>query len=365
MTTLTAAQPQLPIYDLQLRGAAARNWTPRDLTIKAVLGRHDEATLKALVADANAARWRDAPVSFVWGTPRKDTFNGYVVDVAKAQNFQAQPLVTMTIDSPSWKLSTGTPTFWEQQPVTRIAQQLAARHRMSVVVDPTDYVVPRLAQTNESDWKMLQRLADMVSFVVGEYNGVLWLLDPLRALESRQSVARLVKSTNTLDSEALLLDFQPIVTSEHDRTTFDPRWGYFSTSGTPTIVRPDGTQFKSNYLENAAVARQAERRTARSLDNWTMGATARIRGTTRIRPGHVVEIITGATSSVTDTYDGFWFVLAARSTINDAAFQTTLVLARDKTRIGAAQPYRPFWGRNPKPEARLIGDTWCSTGQSV
>ena len=113
MSTVSASQQQLPVSGILVGGAAVSGWTPRELEINTVEGKHDVLTMKVLVAEKDPARWRDSPIAFSWGTRSSGVgnFNGYVSAVEKAQDFQKNPLVTLTLMSASWKMTGGDPRF--------------------------------------------------------------------------------------------------------------------------------------------------------------------------------------------------------------------------------------------------------------
>ena len=88
MSTVSASQQQLPVTGIRLGATEVSGWTPRELEIETLEGKHDLLTMKVLVAEKDPARWRDSPISFSWGTRTSGigVFNGYVAAVQKAQD---------------------------------------------------------------------------------------------------------------------------------------------------------------------------------------------------------------------------------------------------------------------------------------
>ncbi len=368
MSTVSASQQQLPVSGIRLGATEVSGWTPRELEIETADGKHDILTMKVLVAEKDPARWRDSPISFTWGsrTTGLGTFNGYVAAVQKAQDFQKSPLVTLTLMSASWKMTGGDPRFWSSQTTEAIARSIAATHRLAVVADPSDYVWPAFAQTVESDWGALVKAAHGISFIVGMYNGVIRLIDPLRALNRGESVVRLMKSTNTFDEKALLIDFTPKATSRSDRISQTPKWAYLTSAGTSRQVNPDGIHFHSDmYIPDGSQARMLEDSLARNVSAWNYRAAARVRGNAKITVGSVVEVVTGLSNTSVDANDGLWLVVGAKTILSDSSYQQILMLTRDRVRPATQVRAEPFWGRQARPTLRLSGDTWVSNWQNV
>ena len=368
MSTVSASQQQLPVSGILVGGAAVSGWTPRELEINTVEGKHDVLTMKVLVAEKDPARWRDSPIAFSWGTRSSGVgnFNGYVSAVEKAQDFQKNPLVTLTLMSASWKMTGGDPRFWASQTTEAIAKSVAAPHRLAVVADPNDYLWPAFSQTTESDWGTIVKAAHGISFIVAVYNGVIRLIDPLRTLNKGEAVVRLMKSTNTFDEKALLIDFTPLATSKSDRISHTPKWAYLTSAGTTRKVNEDGIHFHSDvYIPDAARARMQAESLTRNVDAWNYRATARVRGNARINVGSVVEVVTGLSNTTVDTNDGMWLVVGAKTILSDSSYQQILMLVRDKPRPATQLRAEPFWGRQARPTLRLSGDTWVSSWQNV
>jgi hypothetical protein len=368
VSTVSASQQQLPVSGIRLGVTEVSGWTPRELEIETLEGKHDLLTMKVLVAEKDPARWRDSPISFSWGTRTSGigVFNGYVAAVQKAQDFQKNPLVTLTLMSASWKMTGGNPRFWASQTSEAIAKSIAAPHRLAVVADPSDYVWPAFAQTVESDWGALVKAAHSISFIVGMYNGVIRLIDPLRALNRGESVVRLMKSTNTFDEKALLIDFTPKATSRSDRISQTPKWAYLTSAGTSRQVNPDGIHFHSDmYIPDGSQARMLEDSLARNINAWNYRAAARVRGNAKISVGSVVEVVTGLSNTSVDANDGLWLVVGTKTILSDSSYQQVLMLARDRSRPATQVRAEPFWGRQARPTLRLSGDTWVSNWQNV
>ena len=235
---------------------------------------------------------------------------------------------------------------------------MAAPHRLAVVADPNDYLWPAFSQTTESDWGTIVKAAHGISFIVGVYNGVIRLIDPLRTLNKGEAVVRLMKSTNTFDEKALLIDFTPLATSKSDRISHTPKWAYLTSAGTTRKVNEDGIHFHSDvYIPDAARARmQAEPDPQTSMP-----------GTTGPPPG------SGATPA--STWARWWRWLPAsrtrrwtpttacgswsgrRRSWSDSSYQQILMLVRDKPCLATQLRAEPFWGRQARPTLRLSGDT--------
>lgn len=362
-STVSESQTKIPIDKIRITGQEVTGWNPMKLTITASTGAHDVYDMQVLVAEKDPARWLDEPISFRWGVRKTgvETFHGYVVDAAKGQSFQRQPTIRVHSLAPTWKLALGQPKYWTNRSTEQIVREIADKHRLGVVMDPHSYVWPQFAQTKESDWGVIVKLANALSYHVTAYNGVIHMVDPLQSIKTDGPVLTLRKSTNLLDTNAMLMDFNPTSSSAHDRSTSIPDWGYFATDGTVKRAYDSGEHYRTDlFIPDEARAKLAIESLKRNTDLWNHTATARVRGTSRIIVGSVVDIDTGLSPSVRDTNDGRWLVVGVQHEMSATSYQTSLKLVRDKVRLTTTQLVRPFWGRASKPGMVLSGGSWVS-----
>lgn len=366
-TTILSAQAELPFYDLALNGVERKEWQIESGTLELSHGHHDVFTLDVLVAEKDPLRWEESPISFRWGVRNTgiETFQGYVAKIAKDQKFQQQPLIHTTLMGPTWKLAGGRPNFWSNVTSQQIAQDLTTRHRVGLMADPHPYVWREFAQSRESDWGTLVKLANRLGFLIYTYRGVVRLIDPLKAMK-QPPIARLLKSTNPLDTEATLIEFLPATLSDHDRSVGITSFGYLS-GGEAQTEHDDSFQFDTGiYVQDSRQAKLMADSIVRRVDRWKHRAEARVRGNASLVPGVVVDIVTGTVQTSRDTNDGLWLVVGATHTINRNVFQTSLRLARNDVYAGGGiGSYRPFWDRRGRPSMFLTNGRWTSNWQGA
>ena len=361
-TSQTSAQSRLPITRIEVAGASMRTWSVEEATFRFGHGVHDEVDLKVLVAEKDVDRWMGLPISFQWGVGNGDTWHGYIRRPQKTQDFQRQPLVNLALVGTTWPMAAGKPKFWTNRTTEQIIREICTKHRLGLVMDPHEYVWPRVAQTTESDWGLIKKLAGQLGFMVFVYKGVVRVVNPRETLRTTGPIARLEKSTNATSKNQLLLDFEARGTDGLDRTIARPAYGYHLSNGTPKIVNSDGYKFDaSTFLENEPRARVMEETIDRWPGTWNFAASARIRGSHRIPPGSVVSVYTGLSNAARDTGDGNWLVIKSTVHMSKTVYQNDLELARDSTRYPMINVTdTQFWGRRSRPTVALATNQWIS-----
>lgn len=369
MTTLVsqqASQAALPVSNVRVGGDVVA-LSVQGLTIDVRPGKHEEAKLTLLTATPDVLSYRDKTVTFDWGVGgASDQFTGYVTAVSRPQGFQSQPNTQITCNGPSWVLSNGRPRFWVNQTTQAIANEIVTGAKLRLFFDDHWYTWQTYAQTDDSDWGLLQNLAGDLGYMVFTYRGTVRFLDPLMTLARSTPVARLAKSTNLLDSSQALIDFQPVAVSENDRSVQKPSLAWLGMDGAVPVNRGSGKFAATEYMADAERARLVTEMIDRSTTYWTAGAQARVRGTTSIYPGAVVDVQTGASSTVRDANDGLWLVVGLTHSIDSSSFTTMLYLVRDGVRSSVqATDSSQFWtqARQPRPRVTLIDGKWVDTSR--
>lgn len=361
----SASQTTVPVTEVVIGDGVTPEISVESMRMTEEAGQHQEVTLTALWPVLDPSRYKDETISFLWGQKRV-RFDGYINRITKDQGFQAQPLVTISCIGASWPLSDGAPRFWAQKTTSEIVQSLCEPHGIGTDLDDHEYVWPVVAQTSESDWGMIKKLAGKIGYIAFVHDGVVRVMDPRKVFETAP-LYHLEKSTHLFTSEQLLLDWTPTDTSSDDRTIAKPKLGWFGGDNEVKFVNPDADDFATGlYIDTSAKAQLIEGYLESSTEFWQQTASARIRGGTINTPGVTVNVVTGLTGSARDVNDGLWFVKGVVHDLDRRTFQTSLKLIRDKDR-GYAASDSTFRGFNyyrssrPTPKLYRVNGRWVSS----
>jgi hypothetical protein len=359
-TVLNVAQAPLPIWNVMIDGQVA-NLLPSKLLISQSPGQHENAQLTCQMPSLDYSQYVNKTITFQWG-PDQTTFTGWVRQTTNSQDYQAQPYLTLDCMGVTWQMAGGTPAFFRNTTVPDLVTQIVKGNGLGCVVDDHPYVWPRLTQTTESDWSFINSLADRIGYYLIAINGAVRLMDPIAALDNNRPVANLAKASNILNSQ-LLLDFSATSVRSVDRAVQPPKIGYFKEDGTVQFVNGPAKVFSSDYfVPGTARADLLTRVTARDMSAWIFAGQARVKGTTSLHPGLVVNIITGGSDALTNTGDGLWFIAQTVHSIDANTYQTQLGLARDADRFDT-QGAATFWGgtNHSRPDLIRVNGRWTST----
>lgn len=319
-------------------------------------GQHDQATITVssptlLTTDGMT----DKPISFRWGVPpRLENFNGYVMDVKEdnAQGSGVSLSFTMSLLGATKAMYDGKPHFWANKSIPSAVKDLVAQNQLGYTGHPHTYLWSALAQTNESDWTFINKLASRLGWIITNRYGVVGCYDPVKLFTESGMYTRLVMGGATglnLQADRILLDFQPMEEADALYTNLGHEYGYFTSSGSPQIARQPGLFRGYTFATDVVVADQdAAAVLAASgnidMDRWKQYALARVWGDADIFPGMCVEVISTNKQYLRTKYDGKWIVRSANHQMDRREYQTLLSLARPS---GAAQvmapAYVPFW----------------------
>jgi hypothetical protein len=370
VTSTRSTRGRVPLYALMLNGEAF-DVSVQSATVALSEGSHDQAVIKVSSATLDDTEGLvDSLLTFRWGvTPRAETFTGYIMDVKedKAQGGTVSLSFTMSVLGPTKVMFEGAPRFWRNRSIPSAVRGLASRNQLGYGGHDHSYLWSALAQTRESDWAAATAFAKRIGWQVYNRYGVLLCYDPVKLYQESGPYARLVMgTTSNLETDRVLLDFQPIEESEVLNSNLGRKFGYFTSANEPQIATQPG-EFRG-YIFGADVVIQ-DQDAAKvyadasniDMDRWTQYALARIWGDSDLYPGMCVEIVSTNKQYLKAKYDGKWLIRGASHSMDRQEYQTALSLARPPGTSPANVAYKPFWQESSRPKPTMTKSTASPT----
>jgi hypothetical protein len=368
-TTTRSTRGRTPVYAFMLNGETL-DVLAQNATITSSEGQHDTATITVSSPTLTTTeKLTDMPISFRWGAPpRLETFNGYVMDVKEdtAQGSNVSLSFTMSVLGATKAMFDGKPHFWVNKSIPSAVKDLVSQNQLGYVGHDHSYLWSGLAQTDQSDWAFINKLASRLGWVILNRYGVVGCYDPVRLFRDQGMYTRLVMGGAqglNLQADRILLDFQPLEEADALYTNLGREYGYFTSSGSVQIARQPGLFRGYTFATDVVIADQdAAKVHAESgnidMDRWKQYAMARIWGDADIYPGMCVEVISTNKAYLKTKYDGKWLVRATSHQMDRQSYQTLLSLARPSGTAQVQVPaYTPFWQepaiRGAKPTLSL------------
>ena len=233
--TSRSTRGRVPVYGFMKDGEPIE-LSVQSATVTLGEGSHDQAVLKvssATLEDTDGLV--DSLISFRWGaTPRAETFSGYIMDVKedKAQGGTVSLSFTMSVLGPTKAMFEGTPKFWSNKSIPSAMRDLAAKNQLGYTGHDHSYLWSALAQTRESDWATAVSFAKRIGWQIYNRYGVVMCYDPVKLFNESGIYARLVMGSTSanLETDRVLLDFQPMEESEVLTANLGRKYGYFTSN---------------------------------------------------------------------------------------------------------------------------------------
>ena len=341
-------------------------------------GAHDTGTLSAVSTTLmNTDGLVGAPFSFYFGVPpRTELFQGYITEVTDTQGATGQLSFTLTVMGPTKLMFEGKPRFWRNKSVTESISDLVSANYLGRGGHHHEHKWVSLAQTDESDWEMINTLAKRIGWIIYSRYGVVYPCDPLYCFKSFGSYTRLVSSqVDPLTTDKTMIEFTSEVISNVVQDSLGWRFGFFTSGDEPQIMGQTGDFAGYLFKSDQVVRDQVEAATytaARDvrLESWSEAGVARIWGDADIYPGMCVDVVTARQKYLAPKSDGRWLVRAVGHQANPQQFQTILMLSRPSAATLAipmyeSQVYKPFWEledpARPRPSLTLADGKWLSS----
>jgi hypothetical protein len=349
-------------------------------------GQHDQMTISVSSPTLTTTeKLTDMPISFRWGvTPRIESFNGYIMDVKEetAQGSGTSLSFTMSVLGATKAMFDGKPHFWVNKSIPSAVHDLTSQNQLGYTGHTHSYLWPGLAQTNESDWGFVTKLANRIGWIVTNRYGVVMCYDPVKLFTDSGVATRLVMGGAAglnLQADRVLLDFQPMEEADALYTNLGHEYGYFTSSGSVQVAQQPGLFRGYTFTTDVVVPDQEAAKVYTDagntdMDRWKQYALARIWGDADIYPGMCVEVISTNKAYLKTKYDGKWMVRQVNHSMDRQQYQTLLALARPSGTAQVSMPsYVPFWqdpsnAGKAKPYLSLVRTstseetpTWVST----
>jgi hypothetical protein len=316
-----------------------------------------------------------APVQFIWGSATQaGQFVGYLDHVVT----QPDGIQVVCVGA-SYLMKEPHQQIWTDVTVDQIALELADRYHFDADITPHPRVFAQIAQSGESDWQFLVRLAKSVGYSCYVHQTQL-RFHP----RSRDFVA--------LQDEALVFtptDFAPVIGDSMATEAGVARTarqmsalnaegeiiGAVDSTGPATLagsyaMTPMFGEVVQDIVDSSADA-VATLDAQRELNRWYLTATANVRGNVRVRqdlPVYLAGLQAGQT--------GYWVVLEAEHQLAPQAkrYQLKLTLGRDGRGLSPDMPrggrqirafgIDPLSGIADITESQLLNGQWVATRSS-
>lgn len=373
-------------------GGGARNtrgrtpvWGPRlsgeeldisvtDISMSLGEGQHDSTTINCVSSTLEDTEdMLDMPFSFYFGVPpHTELFHGYITDITNEQKSQGSLSFGMTVLGATKMMFEGKPRFWLNKSVTAAASEMVRANSLGYGGHTHSFLWPALAQTEESDWEMVLKLARRIGWSVFNRYGVVMVQDPNQWYREMGSYAQLVSNNTDRGSDARnLIEFSATEFSDVSKEKLGAKIGYFNGTSVETMTQTG--EFKGYIQETDAVLQSQPEAKAYvdgmdvRIEAWGQTAVARLWGDADLFPMMCVDVVTTKETFRYAKYDGKWLVRSVAHKADNQSFQTVLFLTRPEA---AAYPitevnFKPFWEMEeparPRPGITLHEDRWISS----
>lgn len=380
----------IPIRALNINGSVYPI-VSREATIIRGVNRHDTIELSAMLSgtvtfdgkvripldaanptsgttDVDIQTLSGQPVSFVYGvSPQTEQFIGYVTLVTPEQKFKESINFKLTMTGASIVLQKVIRRFEKIITVPDAIANRVNNQWLGYFGDPHTYLWPSWAQTVETDWQMITKLAGAVGYLVFPWGTVVRVQDP-RRLFTQAPYTTLTISDDLLETDRKLMDFIPQETSSDLLDKQGIEVFYFDPVGKVARLRqnllaanPVWVPYTERAVDSRAEAQVILTAAESSVLRWPQQAKARIRGDASVYPGLIVNVVSG---TATFNFNGRWLVVMVSHSMNRQAFQTELSLVRP---LSIPTPnnasFQHFWtlAGMARPTAWLREGQWFSS----
>ena len=331
------------IYSIYVNGVVDNNF-PLDVELQQCWGKHDMFCIRIeyprTFTGVNILQlWPDnAPVQIIWGR-RPDniqTWYGYVNHKnikGNADSGSKALQVTYFLLGTSKPMNTDKTRTWGQVTPTYIARKIASEYSMRAILTSTSWVLPYEVQTNESDFKFLNRMADKTGFRFWASNGTLYFIDPTVVLQNNVQQGT---PTYYLDKRFTNLDtIREFDMNKGDnlpggtkttRTMFgvDPTSGQVLQITADTDQVTDVSQISKDWpIENYSTGKNLVNAWQSRSQFW-LSATAELYGNAYLYPGKMIYL---QGLQLPNDAQGYWIVASANHILKASG---TSVASSDK-----------------------------------
>lgn len=313
-----------------------------EVTIDLREGHHDRAVISLQFQQSQIDSYTNKPISFTYGPPERfGRFYGYVTSPMPTRGYKSDLALTLECTGITWTMRYGQPRFWRDRQAELVVKELVEGYHLGLMLDEflvenRGYRWHAIGQTDETDFQMCTKLAQRLGFCLFVTDGVVRLVDPVKALRTTGAFVTLTQGDEVNDNTRDLFDWAPSTQSLETRVSQLPRYAYFGKAGasySAAYTSADETErFETHHVVTDPLMAQAHRQAWSTRPRrWSQQATARIRGHAGVLPGTLVNISTSTSSVIRNDYDGLWLVLGVKHSLTQGSFQSELTLAREPT----------------------------------
>jgi hypothetical protein len=318
-----------------------------DYDIEERCGQHDLLTVTGTVKTLAAEIGKPALLQIDQGAYSRKIV-GYVDTQATSMGRDRETFDAVYMLGASSVMRSGVERKWKGKRPFDIASEIVRPYGFCLEMDTYKYTIPLFAQSAESDWQLLNRLAAEIGMALIGTNTVIRMVDPILEIRRRK-----LRPLNIIDIRTLSdynISQSPVPLGYEGRVFqgVDRFRKSFVVTANPdsSVVLPAPETVRS--LEDAlSAAERIERRRHR-----LKRATCSMKFMPILRSGTTLALTNGTDTNV-------WFITESRhvSVANDKV-RTYLVLNRDedddRTAVDA-------WRGSQWPEPVLMGDRWVSS----
>lgn len=322
----------------------------------------------------------DVPIRVVWGRlPNLNTWYGYVNHhenhsvSSSGSNVQQVEYVCIGTSMP---MNVDKTRVWENVSPTYIAKKIASDHGLRAVVTPLKGITTNEMQSQESDFILLNRLADKFGMRFFVSGGTLYFVDPAIALFGNSA-----SQVPTYYHDKFLTN-QDSIRSYHKKSGLNMPGGVQANRVLHGLDHNTGQLFKSvavvdpkriRYKKDFSVTSYLEGKhkvdAEANIEQFFVGAQAQLFGDVLLYPGKLVNL---QGSSMPGQMVGKWLVTSAKHRMLQSGttvaqqdkYLTDVELVRNTESgtimLKAQQPVIP-----EIVSMVLVNNIWVSTNQSV
>ena len=371
--TSRSTKGRVPIFRPLLNGEEF-DVTFQEAVIQMGEGAHDTVLAQCTSATLTTTDGMlKSAISFYWGqAPRTELFCGYIVGVGVTKAGEGSLSFGLIILGVTKVMQEGKPRFWRNKSVPSAVKSLAYSNGLGAYTHDHTFLWGSMAQTDQSDWKMLDVQVNRIGWSVFNRYGVVLAYDALALFKESGSYCTLTSSQDQdfdPTADRRMIEFNPSEEADENPVSMGTKVAYFTDRNDVQVTKQlgDHTKYKfvtSWVLRNVEEATYYANASTYKATSWDQTAIARIWGDSDIYPGMSVTVVTTNNTYLRSKYDGRWFVHAVSHKMDRQSFQTQLSMARPASNTQVSQEaYRSFWaiaGR-PRPTLSLVDGAWVSS----
>lgn len=376
------------VYAIYVNGTLSKEF-PLDVELRQTWGKHDVFYIrieyqKTLVLNNKSLWAENTPVRIIWGQApsNTNTWYGYVnhhtID-GNSDSGSNTMQITYACIGTSKPMNTDKTRTWGQVTGTYIAKKIAGEYGLRAILTSTNWILPYEVQSNESDFKFLNRIADKMGYRFWVSGGTLYFIDPVVILQGSTNQAVPVfymdKSFQYLDT---IRNFRMSIGdnipggAKTTRTIYgiDESTGQvFSTTASNATESSSITQITSEWPVTNLNEAQNLVNAWQGRSQFWMAATAELYGTNYLYPGKLVYL---KGNQLNNEALGYWIVSSADHVMSTSGtglpqydkYVTHVELLKNVTAV--LPKLKSITQISPEfTSCQILSNTWQSSNQSV